>query len=147
MTTEESNLPELNDVSRADDHTWPMRRALRNSAVALTVIALISLALWGWQRDLPGVWGALLGVGIAGGFMLITVVITILTAQTTPATMMATVLGSWLAKIAVVLIIMLVIKDMTFYDHTAFAVTVLVSLAVLLAAETWSVVKAQNVYI
>ena len=79
--------------------------------------------------------------------MLITVVVTILTAQTTPATMMATVLGSWLAKIAVVLIIMLVIKDMTFYDHTAFAVTVLVSLAVLLAAETWSVVKAQNVYI
>lgn len=140
-------LPELNDTAHVDDHTWPLKRALRISAVALTVIGLVSLAAWGALRDLPGIWGVLIGLAISGGFMVITVVVTIVTSHSTPATTMAVVLGSWLAKIAVAFIVLMSIKGMDFYDHTALAVTILVSLVALLAAETWSVTKAQNVYI
>lgn len=151
MTTSDENsaqqLPELNDVSRVDDHTWPLKRALRISAVALAIIGIASLAIWGWLRDLPGIWGALIGLAIGGSFMIITVVVTLLTANSNPATTMAVMLGSWLAKIAVVLVIILSIKQMDFYDTTALAVTVLISMVVLLVAETWSVTKAQNVYV
>ncbi|WP_313770432.1 hypothetical protein [Corynebacterium anserum] len=140
-------LPELNDTAHVDDHNWPLRRALKISGIALAIIGIVSLAIWGALRDMPGIWGVVIGVAIAGGFMLMTVVVTLMTSRSTPATTMAVVLGSWLAKIAVVLVVMLLIKDMTFYDRAALATTMIVSLVVLLAAETWSVTKAQQVYI
>jgi len=70
-----------------------------------------------------------------------------MTSNSSPATTMAVVLGSWLAKIAVVLVILLSIKNLDFYDPMALACTVVISLIVLLAAETWSVTKAQSVYV
>lgn len=155
MTTSDANnqpadkkqLPDLHDTTHADDHQWPLKRALRISGIALSVIAVVSLMLWGYLRDLSGIWGALIGLAIAGSFMLMTVVVTLMTSNSSPATTMAVVLGSWLAKIAVVLVVMLVIKDMDFYDKTALATTIILSLVVLLAAETWSVTKAQQTYI
>lgn len=155
MTTSDANdksaankpLPELNDTTHADDHNWPLKRALKISGIALAIIGLISLAVWGGLRDLPGIWGVVIGLAIAGGFMLMTVVVTLMTSNSTPATTMAVVLGSWLAKIAVVLVVMLIIKDMTFYDRAALATTIIIGLVVLLATETWSVTKAQQVYI
>lgn len=147
MTSDQNELPELNDVSHADDHNWPLRRALRISAIALVIIGIGSLAVWGWAKDTEGIWGALLGLAIGGAFMLITVVVTLMTSNSSPATTMAVVLGSWLAKIAVVLVILLSIKNLDFYDPMAFACTVVISLIVLLAAETWSVTKAQSVYV
>lgn len=155
MTTSDANdksaankpLPELNDTTHVDDHNWPLKRALKISGIALAIIGLISLAVWGGLRDLPGIWGVVIGLAIAGGFMLMTVVVTLMTSNSTPATTMAVVLGSWLAKIAVVLVVMLIIKDMTFYDRAALATTIIIGLVVLLATETWSVTKAQQVYI
>lgn len=147
VNTEEGKLPELNDISHVEDHNWPLKRALRISGVALGVIGLLSLVIWGWAKDMPGIWGVLIGLAIGGGFMLMTVVVTLMTSGSTPATTMAVVLGSWLAKIAVVLVVLLTIKNMDFYDQGALATTVIISLVVLLAAETWSVTKAQSLYI
>lgn len=147
QSADSKELPELNDISQADDHTWPLKRALRISGLALLVIGLVSLAFWGFLRDLPGLWGVLVGLAIAGGFMLITVVVTLMTAKSTPTTTMAVMLGSWLAKIAVFVVITRLLKPMNFYDTAALATTIIISLIALLAAETWSVTKAQQTYI
>lgn len=142
-----NELPELNDVSDADDHLWPMLRAARNSAVALAVIAVASLSLWGYVRDLPGIYGALIGIAVGGGFMLLTVVSVLATAKSSPQITLAVVLGSWILKALVLLGVLFAIKDATFYDKPALAVTVILSLAAVLATETHAVTKAQKLFV
>lgn len=137
----------LHDVSHVEDHTWPLLRACRVGGIAIALLGVVSLALWGWLRHLPGMWGVIIGLGIAAGFMLITVVVVLATSHSSPTLTLAVVMGSWLAKIAVVLMILLIIDDLQFYDRVALAVTMILSLIVLLAVETWSVLKAQTVYV
>lgn len=145
--TDNQDLPELNDVSKADDHQWPLQRALRNGAIALAVIGVASLSLWGALRDLPGIYGALIGIAIGGGFMLATVLSVLFTARTSPAMTMGVVLGSWLVKAAVLLLLMVWLKGQDFYDATALGVTVLLTLIAVLTTETIAVTRAQRLFV
>lgn len=140
-------LPELNDVSRVADHTWPMLRAARNSAIGLVIVAVISLSLWGMTKDLPGIYGALIGVSTGGGFMLLTIVSILITAKTSPQATLGVVLGSWLLKAVILLVVLFVLKDKTFYDNTALALTVIASLVVVLGCETYAVTREQKLFI
>ncbi len=145
--TENQDLPDLNDVSQVDDQQWPLRRALRNGTIALAVIGIASLSLWGALRDLPGLYGALIGIAIGGGFMLATVMSVLFTSRTSPAMTMGVVLGSWLVKAAVLLLLMLWLKGQDFYDATALGVTVLLTLIAVLATETFAVTRAQRLFV
>lgn len=138
---DKQDLPELNDISKVDDQQWPLRRALRNGAIALAVIGIASLSLWGALRELPGIYGALIGIAIGGGFMLATVLSVLLTSRTSPAMTMGVVLGSWLVKAAVLLLLILWLKKQDFYDATALGVTVLLTLIAVLATETIAVTR------
>lgn len=142
-----SELPELNDVSQVDNHQWPMLRAARNSSIALVAIAVLSLSLWGYFRDLPGIYGALIGLAVGGGFTLLTVVSVLATAKSSPQITMAVVLGSWIVKALILLGILFLIKDATFYDKSALAVTIILSLVVVLATETHAVTQAQKLFV
>ena len=145
--TDKQDLPELNDISKVDDQQWPLRRALRNGAIALAIIGIASLSLWGALRELPGIYGALIGIAIGGGFMLATVLSVLLTSRTSPAMTMGVVLGSWLVKAAVLLLLILWLKKQDFYDATALGVTVLLTLIAVLATETIAVTRAQRLYV
>ncbi|QMV85082.1 hypothetical protein HW450_12265 [Corynebacterium hindlerae] len=134
-------------TSEYDDHRRPLLRALKFGWIGLLIVTVASLALWGGIRELPGIWGALLGAAIGGGFLLLTVLSVLITANSTPATTGAIVLGSWLLKIVVLLIIMYVLKDLQFYDRVAFVVTVALALVVVLAAEAWGVVTSKVTYV
>lgn len=130
-----------------DDHRRPLIRATKFGALALVALTVVSLALWGYFRDLPGIWGVLLGAAIGGGFVLLTAVSVLLTANTTPATTGAVVLGGWLLKIVVLLLVMWALAGQTFYDRLAFFVTVVVALLVVLACEVWGVITAKVTYV
>ena len=93
-----------------------MQRAVKLGGLALLVITVVSLAVWGGIRGLPGIWGVLVGAAIGGGFVLFTALSVLLTANTTPANTMAVVLGGWLLKVIVLVMVLLVIRDMDFYD-------------------------------
>ncbi|HCT13331.1 MAG TPA: hypothetical protein DIW82_00650 [Corynebacterium nuruki] len=129
------------------DHRRPLLRAARLGGIGIAVLTVISLAVWGGSRELPGIWGVLIGAAIGGGFVLATVGIVLLTSNTTPQTTMIVVLGSWLLKFIVVLVILLLIKDMDFYDHTAMAVTVILALVVGLATESVGVLRTTTTYV
>lgn len=96
---------------------------------------------------MPGVWGALIGSVIGGAFVLLTVVSVLVTSRTNPQTTMAVVMGTWLVKIVVVLLVLVALKNMHFFDHVALAVTVIVALVVGLISETWGVLTARVTYI
>src|SRR5699024_552615 len=113
------NAPDTASRSEFDDPRRPLLRAVRFGTAALLIITVISLAVWGGVRDLPGIWGVLIGAAIGGGFVLLTAASVLFTSSTNPATTGAVVLGSWLLKIVVLIIVLVLIRDLTFYDRTA----------------------------
>lgn len=141
------NAPESAPRSEFDDPRRPLLRAVRFGSIALVVITIISLAIWGGLRDLSGIWGVLIGAAIGGGFVLLTAVSVLFTSSTNPATTGAVVLGGWLLKIVVLLIVLFLIRDLTFYDRTAMFVTTVVALIVVLATEVWGVITARVTYV
>lgn len=124
-----------------------MQRAVKLGGLALLVITVVSLAVWGGIRGLPGIWGVLVGAAIGGGFVLFTALSVLLTANTTPANTMAVVLGGWLLKVIVLVMVLLVIRDMDFYDTVALFVTVMLALFATLGTEVWAVVTSRVTYV
>ncbi|AJK68628.1 hypothetical protein [Corynebacterium marinum] len=139
--------PDSAPRSEYDDPRRPLLRAVRFGTIALVVITIISLAVWGGMRDLPGIWGVLIGAAIGGGFVLLTAASVLFTSSTNPSTTGAVVLGSWLLKIVVLIIVLAVIRDLTFYDRTALLVTTVLALVVVLATEVWGVITARVTYV
>lgn len=133
--------------SEFDDHRRPLLRALKYGWLSLLGVTIISLAVWGGVRNLPGIWGVLLGAAIGGGFMLLTVLSVLVTSNTTAATTGAVVLGSWLLKIIVLLGVLILLRGADFYDRLAFVVTVALALVVVLASEVWGVVTSKVTYV
>ena len=139
--------PDSAPRSEYDDPRRPLLRAVRFGTIALVVITIISLAVWGGMRDLPGIWGVLIGAAIGGGFVLLTAASVLFTSSTNPSTTGAVVLGSWLLKIVVLIIVLAVIRDLTFYDRTALLVTTVLALVVVLATEVGGVITARVTYV
>ena len=135
------------EQSQFDDHRRPLLRALKFGSVALIIISLMSLAIWGWLRDLPGIWGVLIGAAIGGGFVLLTALSVLLTANTSASTTGAVVLGGWLLKIVVLIIVLVLIRNEDFYDPMAFFVTVVLALVVTLGTEVYGVITSKVTYV
>lgn len=110
-------------------------------------VTLISLMAWGGFKGLPGIWGVLLGAAIGGGFMLATVISVLMTSSTSPTVTGAVVLGGWLVKLVVLLLVLMLIRDMTFYSSVALFVTMLLSLIVVLVTEAYGVITSRVTYL
>lgn len=148
VTNEHAATPEKPvEPSEFDDHRRPLLRAVKFGSVGLIIITVISLAAWGAMRDLPGIWGVLLGAAIGGGFVLLTALSVLLTSNTTASTTGAVVLGSWLLKVVVLLVVLFVLRDMEFYDRGALFVTVVLALVVVLGTEVWGVITSKVTYV
>ena len=83
------NDPKVN--SDFDDPRLPLKRAVQLGVKALLVIMLVSLAIWGGLKGLPGIWGVLIGAALGGGFVLCTALSVLFTAKSTPSTTIAAV--------------------------------------------------------
>lgn len=142
MTTQPTS-----NVSEFDDHRRPLQRAIRFGSLALLTVSVVSLSIWGWAAGIAGIWGVLMGAAIGGGFVLLTAISVLVTANTTPSTTGAVVLGSWLLKIVVLLGVLMVIRGMTFYDRWAFVVTTTLVLIAVLSVEVWSVITSRVTYV
>lgn len=141
--TDVADLPDINVSTDGDitDHRRPLLRAARLGAIGIAVLTVVSLMVWGGLRDIEGIWGVLIGAAIGGGFVLATVGVVLLTSNTTPQNTLIAVLGSWILKLIVVMGVILVLKGMDFYDHTALGVTVILALVVGVATETFGVLR------
>lgn len=130
-----------------DDHSRPLRRGIRLGALALLVLALLSIAVWSFFKGMPGMWGAVLGSAIGGIFVLATALIVQATSKTSPTVTMAVVMGSWLLKIVVLFVIVNTLHRYSFYDRYALGVTILLALIVVLGTETWGIMTANVTYV
>lgn len=103
--------------------------------LVVTVAITAAGALAGWlASDSRGVWGALIGGGIGLLFCGTTVVSMVVAEGKSPQLLAIVVLGSWLAKMILIIIVLVVLRNMTFYDKYVLAATlgaiVIASLAI-----------------
>ncbi|SDS18594.1 hypothetical protein SAMN04488539_1180 [Corynebacterium timonense] len=138
----------VNDAEAGfDDPRAPLVRALRLGGWVLLALTIVSLMAWGATRGLPGLWAVIMGAAIGGGFVLLTALSVLVSSGTSPSTTMAIVLGGWLVKMVVLIIVLALIRDLQFYDHVAFGVTTILALVVVLAVEAWGVITTRVVYV
>ena len=130
-----------------DNYDKPLRRALFFGALTVVAVAVLGVAVTGIVVGTPGVWGALLGAAIAAAFTMITVAVGLATKNLSPNAQFGVIMGSWILKILVLLVVLVVLQGMDFYDRPSFAIVLLVSLVAILVAETIGIKNARVPYV
>ncbi|MBF0688802.1 MAG: hypothetical protein IR158_13685 [Cellulomonas sp.] len=120
MTTDPAPDPAAR-AAEPDPTAAVFRRALRDTAVLLGALAVLGIGLGALVAGVPGVWGALIGVGLALVFSGTTVVAMLRTLHSPPHTMAAVVMGTWLAKVLVVVVVLALLRDLDFYSRGVLA--------------------------
>jgi hypothetical protein len=125
----------------------PMRRVLRVGAIA-SAVALPAATLLGWLlAGSAGAWGALIGMGLAVAFFGITVVLALATARMAPTQLGLWVLGSWLAKMVLIIAVLALLRDQDFYSRPALFLALLVGTAGSLLLEARIVATTKVPYV
>jgi len=101
------------------------RTALRDMLRLLVVLGVLGVAVGALVAGRPGVWGALLALGVTLVFSGTTVASMLATANSAPATTGTVITGAWLAKMIVVIALLAVLRELDFYHHTVFGVVLL----------------------
>lgn len=123
------------------------RMSLKALIVLLSALTVLGIPL-GWViAGGPGVWGAVLGVVVALIFSGTTIWSMLYTADKDPNMTMAVVLGAWLAKMVLFLIILVVLREQDFYHRAIFAVVVLIGVIGSAILDMWAVSKGRTPYV
>lgn len=89
-----------------------MQRATLVALVVGLVLDAVVIAIAASRDEPAALMGALVGTGLTLVIVLPTVAITFLGRRLTPVSMAATVLGSWAAKMLIVILVLLVVRDL-----------------------------------
>lgn len=146
----EDDIPEvMRDLPVVPHHV--NKEVFQTSWKALVVLLLALLAIGTplayLIADMPGVWGALMGVGITLLFSGTTIWSMLYTADKEPNMTMAVVMGAWLAKMLVFLILLAVLRDMEFYHRVIFAIVMLIGIMGSAILDMWAVSKGRTPYV
>jgi hypothetical protein len=93
-----------------------LRVALRDTLLLVGALVVLGGGIGLLVAGLPGLWVALVGAGIAAFFCATTIWSMMRTVGSSPARMAAFVMGAWVAKIVVLIVLLALLKGATFYD-------------------------------
>jgi hypothetical protein len=102
------------------------RAALRDMLVLLAALTVLGVGIGYLAAGGKGVWGALVGIGLALLFSGTTVLSMLRTSSSTPTTMAAVVLGAWLGKFLVLIVVLALLRGQDFYSRPALALVLIV---------------------
>lgn len=142
------DLPDpQNSLPSLPDPTAPMRAAVRYGVLGLLVLAVTASIISVLVAGTPGLWGALIGAAVGGGFILFTALGVLLTAKLPAMTAGAVLLGTWLLKLILAIVVMGSIDSLDFYNRNALVLTIVMALVIVLGAETYGVLSQRALYI
>ena len=124
----------------------PMRRVLRIGLIASLVALPIAVLIGYLVAGASGAWGAAIGMGIAVAFFTITVGVALVTAGMDATALGASVLGSWLVKMVLLLVVLALLRDADFYSRPVLFVSLLVGTIGTLVLEALVVTRTQVPY-
>ncbi|ORI14439.1 hypothetical protein BJI47_06400 [Rhodococcus sp. 1168] len=129
------------------DQSDAMRSAVRYGVIGLVVLTVLGAIVATLFAGLPGLWGALIGAALGGGFILTTALSIALTSKFPPTMVGAVLLGGWLVKMLLAIVVLGVLKDMDFYSEKSLALVVVAALVLVLGAEVYGVVRTKAPYV
>ncbi|WP_245993381.1 hypothetical protein [Xylanimonas allomyrinae] len=103
-----------------------LRKALRDIVAFLGLLAVVGVGVGALVAGAAGVWGALVGVGLAGFFCAATIWSMLRSVGSSPTAMAGIVMGTWVAKIAVLIVVLAVLRGRDFYHPWVLFVVVAV---------------------
>lgn len=92
------------------------QRALRWIGLLVAALAVGGTAIGWFAAGLPGVWGALIGVALAGLCCAATVWSVAHTIGADTTSIMTTVLGTWLVKLVLIIVALAFLRGREFYN-------------------------------
>lgn len=119
------------------------RTVLRQMAVLLAVLGVGSCVVGYLVAGTPGLWGGVLGTALVAFFTLTTAVVMVATADRPLYVASAALVGSWLAKVVVVFVVLLIVRGRDFYDPVVFFVTLVLAILGSMAIEMSAALKAR----
>ena len=140
-------MPETTEKNRNATEGAAYRWALRASAVSLGVLAIAGAVVAGALRGGAGVRGALAGVGLAAIAALVTQGAMVMGYRRAPHVFASIVGGSWLAKMVVIVVGMLVLSRVDGVDRPSFGVVALFGIVMTLGIDVVAVRKARIPYV
>jgi fumarate reductase subunit D len=120
--------------------------AFRISTVSLAALVIVGgTAAW-LIRGSGGLWGALAAVGIAAVSGLVTQVAMIVGYRRKPTTFVGIVAGSWLAKMIIIAVSVILLKGVHGIDRGTFGTLLLLGVGATLAVDMFAVRRARIPY-
>lgn len=124
-----------------------IRRAAVFNIVSLLVVLPIGMVIGYWYAGWAGLIGSGLGVALGFGFFLITALSVTLVSSRAPNLVEAVVLGGWLVKLLLFILIFAALRNVAWMNDVAFAVSVAIAALLGLAIEVFAVVRAKGTYV
>jgi hypothetical protein len=128
--------------AEGDAYRW----ALRVSAASLAALAIVGGTAAGLLRGSAGIWGALAAVGIAALSGLVTQIAMIVGHRREPTAFVGIVAGSWLAKMIIIAVSVVVLKGVDSVDRGTFGTVLLLGVGATLAIDMFAVKQARISY-
>ncbi|WP_430953075.1 hypothetical protein [Rhodococcus sp. 24CO] len=143
-----TNTPQSVPASQPiPDSTAAMRSAVKWGVIGLVVLTIVG-SLLGWLiGGKEGLYGALLGAAVGGGFILFTALGVLLTSKLPALTAGAVLLGTWLLKMILAIVVLAILKPLDFYDKTSLVLVMVFALVIVLGAETYGVLGTKTPYV
>jgi hypothetical protein len=138
----------VSSTSDAPVHALPvLQRSLRLGGIGFAA-ALPLVALAGWLVDgTAGLWGAVLGLAVPAFFFGATLVVALITVRLSPAQLGTVVMVSWLAKLILVVVVLVLLDQSQAWSRPVFGVVFMLSVAVWLGLEAWLVLRTRQPYV
>ena len=123
------------------------RRALVLTALALGALAVLAAAVGWLVAGSAAAVAALVGIGVAAIGAIPTQAAMLVGHRRSPQTLAAITLFSWLAKMGVILVALLVLQGVESFHRAAFVIAVAAGLFTSLAIDLWALRKARVPYV
>jgi len=118
-------VPDAPGAPRGAAEQAMLRAALRDCLILVAGLAVLGSLVGLLVAGVPGLWGGLIGAALAAFFCATTVWSMLYTVGKGATTMGAVVMGSWLAKMVVLIGVLLVLTRFDFYDRVVLFVVLL----------------------
>ena len=93
-----------------------LRTALRDTALLLGGLTVVGVVVGALTAGTQGVWGAVIGVLLAGFFCATTIWSMMRTVGSSPTAMAGLVMGAWIVKIVVLIVVLVIVRGRDFFD-------------------------------
>ncbi|HZD68221.1 MAG TPA: hypothetical protein VFA45_04640 [Actinomycetes bacterium] len=122
-------------------------RIVRGAVLATALVAVVVIVVAGVLAGRPGVYGAALGSALAIAFFAVTIVVVSVAGRVANELMLPAALGTYLLKVIAIAVMLILLRDTTAFDRTAFALATVVGACVFMIAELRIALRARTLYV